>query len=79
MTTSVVPRIPRRRRPQIFAPARKSRMPLLLQLIWLRIRLRATLWRAEAGSLLLLCWLWCKLMALRLSRRVLDKVLPPRE
>ena len=72
--------------PRIARHRRQSRVPLLLQLIWLRFRLRATLWRAAAGRyaemaviLPLLAWLWLKLQAIRAARRLLDRVLPPGE
>lgn len=77
MTTSVVPRIPRRRR--------RSRKPLLVELIWLRIWLRATLWRHHLGRKaeiaiagIRCCWVYCKWQFWRTLRRMLDAVLPRR-
>ena len=78
MTTTVVPRIPRKSR-------RESRWPLLLRIIGFRIRLRLILWCREAkrglellGILIGLGWLWLKWKALNLLRRFLDWILLPR-
>jgi len=47
--------------------------------MWFRFRLKVLVWRLEAGSLLKLAWLFAKLQAIRAARRLLDKMLPPRQ